>query len=108
MNEKYNGWTNFETWLCNLWLTEWRLTGFDFFSEEEAEEAARVDDDDRFRFVCLLAERIQQQIEEFEDQQNCCYDLYADLLHASMARIDWYDIAESWLYDLVEEVKRNA
>lgn len=42
MNEKYNGWTNYKTWLTNLWLTEWHLTAADFLTDEEIEEAVQA------------------------------------------------------------------
>ena len=25
MNEKYNGWTNYETWLTALWFLDWHF-----------------------------------------------------------------------------------
>lgn len=111
MNEKYNGWTNYETWLTNLWLTEWHLTAADFLTDEEIEEAAQAESEYDYMKVCgRLYERLKDWVDEYADQCNLNLDrngLLSDLCNAAMSRIDYADIANSWLSDLVEEVKQQ-
>ena len=71
-NEKYNGWTNRETWLVNLW-------GFlEMF----------VDD------VEVTAEQLKETFEEL-----CITDdsasLVNDLLSGATSRINWYELASN-------------
>lgn len=108
MNEKYNGWTNYETWLTALWLSEWHLTAADFLTDEEIEEAVQAQSEyDYYRICGRLYERLKDQVEEFQEMENNCTGLFSDLLNSAMSRIDWADIANSWLSDLVEELKRS-
>lgn len=105
MNEKYNGWANFETWLTALWLSEWHLTYADFLTDQELDSAAKFD----FDKVCYrLSECLRDQVEEFSEQENACTGLFADLLNSALSRVDWYDIAYNWLSNAVQEVENNA
>lgn len=106
MNEKYNGWTNYETWLTALWFLDWHLTGADFLTDEEIEEAAQARTEyDFYRIAGRLAERVRDQVEEFRELESNCSGLFSDLLNAALSRVDWADIANAWLSDLVEEVR---
>lgn len=109
MNEKYNGWTNYETWLANFWFTEWHLTAADFLTDEEIAEAVQAQSGyDYYKISGRLYERLKDQVEEFHEMESNNTGLFSDLLNAAISRIDWADIANVWLSDLVEEVKRNA
>lgn len=109
MNEKYNGWANYETWLTNIWLTEWHLTAADLLSDEEIQEAVQaVTEYDYMRICGRLYERLKDWVDEYAEQCNANMDrcgLLSDLCGAALARVDWYEIADDWLSDLVEEVR---
>lgn len=78
---EYNGWTNRETWLTNLWLN------IDMGSYEQLQEICRKD--------C----EVWEKAEALEDWIRFEYDgeyssIWADLINNSLAEVDWYEIVE--------------
>lgn len=74
MTNNYNGWTNYETWLTNLWLSEL----FDDYEITDIDELANC-------------------IEQYVDENNPLKDtsgLYNDLLTAGLSQINYREIAE--------------
>ena len=79
---EYNGWTNRETWIVNLWLTN---------------------EESYYHELCAIinnspsgeqAEEIERYVHWLVDTDECA-SITSDLLSASLARVDWYEIAES-------------
>ena len=99
--EKYNGWTNYETWAVNLHLTNDQ--GTDSYWREEAARQweAAVQRPDYFsrseaaRYA--LAEQLKDEIEYGVPDLGCT--LYGDLLNAALKEVDWNDIADGFLAD---------
>lgn len=102
----YNGWTNYETWLVNLWNTNdegadsyWRTTVDECLSEAE------TDDREFFslkeKAAILLADRMKDEYEE----GSACLDgvilhgVYKDLLNAALSSVNWREIAKHYLDD---------
>lgn len=78
----YNGWTNRETWLVNIWFG-------DYFAEL-AEEGDTID-----------AGFIRDHVESYVDELVPASSFVADLL--DMSAIDWDELAEHYAPD--EEAK---
>ena len=81
LTTEYSGWTNRETWIVNLWLTndecyyqELRSIVKNFDSDEQAEE-------------------LEQYVHWIIDTDEA--SMTSDLLSTSLGRVNWYEIAES-------------
>ena len=86
MNERYNGWTNHETWLANMWL-----------NNEECSygvlcEALALPD------PISQAEWLQEQVRSAYTEMSSRVDescMWSDLLTLSMSRVNWLEIVEN-------------
>ena len=95
MTERYNGWTNYETWCANLWLDQdseyWRESVQDIVSEQGY---------DREDSTYELSRVMESYHDEFAPATE---GMYADLLNASMSRINWYEIAGHYVDEVLED-----
>lgn len=90
-NQKYNGWTNYETWCCNLWFDQYLLG----LSEEYTLEPGEYDNTGRYDFAKYLQESIESYLKKTEQLPET--GLIADLIDASLSKIDWLSIAEKYM-----------
>lgn len=81
---EYNGWTNRETWLVNLWLSN------DMESYEFLQDICNT--------KCEVWENAEKLEAHFQDQLEDMYDaptFWSDILGTALARVDWYQIIEA-------------
>lgn len=78
---EYNGWTNRETWVVNLWLTN---------------------DECYYEELCSIIKNFEadEQPEEIEQYTHWLIDIddssmTSDLLSTSLGRVNWQEIADS-------------
>lgn len=82
-NGKYNGWSNRETWVVNLWLTNEQSLydelrrGLKFFSDTSRQ-----------------AEALEEWVREELDEQTSEAMMWRDLLTTSLGRVNWHEIVE--------------
>jgi len=101
LNKSYNGWTNYETWAVNLWLSNdqgsdsyWRETAQEIYDEAEAEKSFTREE----RATLNLSDRLKNEHEE--SQPDLGATLWTDLLGAAMSEVNWYEIAEHYITDV--------
>jgi hypothetical protein len=91
--QKYNGWTNYETWLTNL-----HFDNFDF------EEVMDIFDDcqDKGEMLNRIEDYIKDYVEEFVEQfRNDSRNLFIDdLINTALGEVDYRDIAEHYIDDV--------
>ena len=96
MDTKYNGWTNYETWLVNLWLDN------DGSSESLSETCAdmyetRADFDESD-----FANVIREYVDEVYLSESPQSGMVADIIGAAMRQVDWHEIASHYADNLPE------
>ncbi len=81
--EKYNGWTNYETWCVHLWLTN------DQAASERVTMLARSCDE------IEAADRLKESIEMDLEDISLPASMFTDLLNAALSEVNWAEIAKS-------------
>jgi len=90
--KKYQGWTNYETWVVNLWLTNYSGT-YDAILESVRDNAADHD----------AGEAIKEFVEELNPLNDKEPSLFTDLMNGALSEVNWREIAQS----LRETLKEN-
>jgi hypothetical protein len=104
MNEdkRYNGWTNYETWLANLWMDN--DEDGEYWREEAPQYVQRAIDDNesdiKMSASCALADAMQEQCEERAAELNGVTGLFADLMNAALKEINWHEIARHYIDEI--------
>ena len=111
MGEKYNGWSNYETWATKLWLDNDEGT-YSYWQERTREivreirenpQKARVwtrEEETRF----TLEDAVKEWVREYAPEVD---GLYSDLLQSSLDNVDYLEIAEAMLDDFAEDWKEE-
>jgi predicted HAD superfamily phosphohydrolase len=107
MNQnKYNGWSNYETWNCKLWL-----------DNDQSNDENIKNHIDHLRVKSNLTKndlvyKLSQYLEHLINMETpeLKASMYSDILSASLREINYYEIAESFYDDLwtwVDDAQKN-
>ena len=117
----YNGWTNYETWVANLWMDNdegsqdyWRerateqVKALDRSSHEKAGDD-NFDPSDLKLFPLSTDEADEAALDFAEELKEWHFDnipenegVYGDLLTAAIGEVNWYEIARHMIDGLAE------
>ena len=84
LDNKYNGWTNYETWNFNLWITN-----------EEADYNCALEMADESTDKWELSKKLERWAENMADEQlpdQCSF--IADMVNSSIKEVNFYEVAE--------------
>lgn len=84
MCEKYNGWTNYETWVVNLWIGESQ----DFWDDITSNGDSVAD--------------VANMLKDYHIDDNPLADganVYTDLLGGALSSVNWHEIAQHFIDD---------
>jgi len=92
----YNAWTNYETWVVNLWMDNQK--GQQDYWIEEVREALKQDNP-----VLHFADRLKDEHEDASADMlkasNFDAGPFADLLNGALSEVNWREIAQHWIDD---------
>jgi hypothetical protein len=107
----YNGYTNYETWVVNLWIDNEQgsrdhWVGIaEYIYKHRAEEQkhfSKMDD-----AIYILADKLKEDHEEAKDEilenMKLTSSLWADLLGAALSETNWREIASNLLENVEVE-----
>ena len=96
--QKYNGWTNYATWMVNL-----HFDNLDFTDEVDLGVFDDMSKDDiRCHVASWIQELVESYLDEAVDTNNC---FVQDIINATINDVDWHDIADQYVDDILDAVK---
>ena len=94
---KYNGWTNYETWLCNMWFDNFNFTDQMDLFDDCADNCDVLD---------IIEYYIKSYVEEYVEYSiSDDHGFIHDMLNSAISEIDFRDIAEHYVDDVVDELE---
>lgn len=97
---KYNGRTNRETRLVNLWLNN--DSGAEPYWQERAVEALADNNGDTSEATYQLAGEIEDEARYWANEAFPESGMLQDLLGSALSAVDWYEVAEGFIEDAEE------
>lgn len=113
MNDnRYNGWTNFETWNVSLWMDNeqgihdyWLEVASEIYTNE-AEHPTLVGFTKKDDAIYILADRLKEYHEEqmysMLEKVGLTSSVWADLLGSALHEVKWQEIAENLLENIYD------
>ena len=103
MSKEFNGWTNWETWNCNLWyenMDDYAQEIFDDLDFSLSHKSLKNE------FTRKMADCIESIIEESADEfiGKKSSSFFADLINASLREINYWEIASHY-WEVVDKSK---
>jgi hypothetical protein len=107
-NKGYNGWSSYESWLVNLWMSnDQECHNFWLEIVKEVWENARPGKLDwqtrKQQAVYKLSKELREKHEESVPEE--VSGVYTDLLNGALQEVDWQEIAEHWIADNIDPIE---
>jgi hypothetical protein len=82
--QTYNGWSNRETWVVNLWLNN------ESYSYDTLQHIVKA-----FGTLSEQAEELERCVRNDDSSLPDEASMWSDLLNTSLGRVNWYEIVEN-------------
>lgn len=103
-DNRYNGWTNYETWNLALWIDNdhgsyeyWRDQARDAWRRTNEDEDTQARKDEATH---ALAQSLES---ETRDNAPAVEGFYSDVLSVAIGSVNFYEIAENWIDEVAEK-----
>jgi hypothetical protein len=83
----YNGWSNYETWLVHLWLSNDQTV----YDTLRAEALEAVTSDALYHAKNVIKNWVENELEQFLEGRAA--SMFVDLLRGALSEVNWYEIA---------------
>lgn len=101
MADTYNGWTNWETWVTNLWINEGMLDQF-----EMGEQARHFAETDESTAAYEMGKWVREQIEEIVGEQPA--GLVSDYIGGCISAVNWTEIAGHYTDEAIQNEQEQT
>jgi len=101
MSSKYNGWTNYETWNFNLWITN---------EVEDYSHALELAEDSENEYE--LSKKLEEWAEEMAEDVLTSYEyahgFISDMVNSSVREVNFYEVATHLWEDITQRTKERS
>lgn len=105
MAEKYNGWTNYQTWNLKLWIDNEQGSQQDW--EERADRALASADGDKQAATHALSNELKDDTNENHPLRDTP-SFYSDILQGAIDAVNYYEIAQGWIDEAADRAEEAA
>ena len=100
----YNGWTNWETWIVNVWVDNDQML-YEYVKDMAMEEMEEEVLEDKESAAYNLSKTMREQFDEWAPEIS--NGPYLDLLNGALREVDWLELARH-LIERAQEDKAYA
>ena len=100
MSNKYNGWTNYETWNFNLWITN---------EEQYYSHALELafDSENEYELSKKLEEWAEEMAEDVLTSYEYAHGFISDMVNSSVREVNFYEVATHLWEERQEAVREH-
>ena len=100
----YNGWTNKETWLVNIWLNN----DYDLYKHYVSTLTEIVEKQSNVLYTNrLVIDELKEIVWEIYREEHREFGLINDLIETSLNNVDWSRLAEHYIEEIQEEIGKE-
>ena len=100
----YNGWTNKETWLVNVWLNN----DYDLYKHYISTLTEIVEKQSNVLYTNrLVIDELKEIVWEIYREEHREFGLINDLIETSLNNVDWSILAEHYIEEIQEEIGKE-